>query len=260
MGFSIGSVYHLAWLGRDGHIPKNARVLDFGSQNMFGSFDESTAKALFASFGRELFYKPELFADQIKIEALMEALGFKYTAFDTYSKGRTQKFDFNFDRLSFFQKGKFDLVMNLGSSEHVANQFNLFKTAHDAMKIGGIFFNLVPFFGGYNHGLYNYHPKFFSTLINNNSYTPLYWDFSPVFTLNDDGFHNVSWAHNGKAWEGTNPGTAIMNVIFKKKNDRPFQPPTDAVLNGDVANPAPNVDDIVKQMPPWTPLDLVAAN
>jgi hypothetical protein len=51
-----------------------------------------------------------------------------------------------------------------------------------------------------------------------------------------------------------------MNVIFKKIDNRPFQPPTDAVLKGDVANPAPNVDDIVIQMPPWTPLNLAATN
>lgn len=250
MGFSSGNVHHLTWLGRDGHIPNGARVLDFGSQNFYGGITEDAGKALFSTFGRPEAYRLELFADKTKIEDLMAALGFDYVAFDMFDAGRTQKFDFNYDSLPRSLRGQFDLVLNLGTSEHVANQFNLFKTAHDALKVGGVLYNFNPFFGAQDHGLFNYHPKFFTTLIYNNAYQPLYWDFSHIFTANEDGYHNVSGAVNGAEWEGTQPGAALMNVIAKKTTDDKFMPPTDAVTLNDEFVAAPTVNAILGFTPP----------
>lgn len=251
MGFSSGSVHHLTWLGRDGHVPPRARVLDFGSQNFYGDLSEEAGRAFLAAFGRETHYKPELFANGEKIEALMEALGFDYIAFDMYSAGRTRKFDFNYDRLSFFQRGKFDLVMNLGTSEHVANQFNLFKTAHDAMKVGGVLFNNVPFFGGPDHGLFNYHPKFFVTLAANNAYAPLYFDFSEPFKSQYwDTYNEIDAAYGGAAWKDKYIGLAMMNAILKKTTAGRFQPPTDALLAGDISVAPPTMNMMVSAIRP----------
>lgn len=250
MGFSNGSVHHLTWLARDGHLPHGARVLDFGSQNFYGELTDEAGRALFSAFGRDDHYRPEHFANATKIEGLMAALGLDYTAFDMYSAGHTKKFDFNFDRLSFFQRGKFDLVMNLGTSEHVCNQFNLFKQAHDALKVGGIAYHFVPFFGGPDHCLVNYHPKFFATLIANNAYKPLYFDFSENFDSHWNSYKGIDEVPGGAAWQAKHIGMAMTNVVVKKTRKARFQPPTDGVMAGDVSIEPPSMNDLMAQAAP----------
>jgi SAM-dependent methyltransferase len=40
--------------------------------------------------------------------------------------------------------GQFDVVTNYGTSEHVNDQYRLFKNAHDMCRVGGIIINIVP--------------------------------------------------------------------------------------------------------------------
>jgi hypothetical protein len=254
MGFSVGSLHHLTTLGRSGHIPRAGRYLDFGSQNIAGELARQLVEDFLATFSSKDRYSPKLTAPGAKIEDLMAAADFEYIAFDTFSEGKTRKFDLNFDGFPESLCGTFDVVANYGTSEHVANQYNLFKVAHDALKVGGVMHNFLPFFGGINHGLFNYHPKFFTTLIANNSYQPLYWDFSDVFKSGEDYYKDLSTAGSGSAWESKYMGTALMNIIFKKTASAPFRPPTDAVLAGDIHVAFPTVNEILKRAPPWKPL------
>ena len=139
--------------------------------------------------------------------------------------------------------GEFDIVANFGTSEHVANQFNVFKVAHDALKVGGVMLNNVPFYGMVDHGLFNYHLKFFCSLIANNRYEPIYWDFSGIF--GNDTSEKLSFAVNGHNWEIKYVGSAMMNVMFKKTADAPFAPPTDAMDAGDVHIHPPRVNEVL---------------
>jgi SAM-dependent methyltransferase len=246
MGFSVGTLHHLTWLGRNGHIPRAGRYLDFGSQNIFEEFPRPQVEDFLAVFSSKDRYSPKLTQPGAKIEDLMAAADFEYVAFDMYTDGRTREFDLNFDSLPESMCGAFDVVANFGTSEHIVNQYNVFKVAHDALKVGGVHYSFLPFFGGVNHGLFNYHPKFFTTLIANNSYQPLYWDFSNVFKSNEDFYRDLSTAINGSAWEGKYVGSALMNVIFKKSTSAPFEPPTDSVSVGDVSLGYPTVNEILK--------------
>lgn len=249
MGFSFGNVDHLTRLGQAGHLKVGASILDFGSQNFYGDVDESAARLLFATFSGERFYSPHLFANGAKIDALMEALGLRYLAFDMFEGSHTRVFDFNFDTLGSEHVGKHDLVMNLGTSEHVANQFNFFKTAHDALKVGGLLYNNVPFFGGSDHALFNYHPKFFTSLIANNNYDCIHFEFSGLFNSSHwDEYTRVGNAPGGDQWEGKYTGMALLAVISRKSQDAAFLPPTDFATAGDVAVPVPLVNDIVARM------------
>jgi SAM-dependent methyltransferase len=254
MGFSVGSLHHLTTLGRSGHIPRACRYLDFGSQNLFGEFPRPQVEDFLAVFSSRDRYSPNLTQPSAKIEALMAAADFDYIAFDMYTHSRTRKLDLNFDSLPDSMCGTFDVVANFGTSEHVSNQYNVFKVAHDALKVGGVMYSTLPFFGGIDHGLLNYHPKFFTTLITNNSYQPLYWDFSDVFAGGADSYRNLLTAGNGSAWEGKYVGSALMNVIFKRTTSAPFRPPTDSVLAGDISLGYPTVNEILERAPSWNPL------
>jgi hypothetical protein len=66
-------------------------------------------------------------------------------------------------------RGAYDLIANLGSTEHIFDQVNVFRCIHDFAKVGGIFWHSVPAVGYYNHK-YNYHPLFFVFLARANEY------------------------------------------------------------------------------------------
>lgn len=230
LGFSSGTLYRYRWLGRAGKIPRGARVLELGSQNVWGDFDLSQVRDFMAVFGAAV--PDERLRSNVvpgvKVEHLMRDAGFRYAAFDVYSRGATRAFDLNSDSLGWRERGRYDVVTNCGTSEHVANQFNTFKVAHDALKVGGVMMNFVPFYGQVDHELINYHPNFFTSLIANNEYELLYFGLSDIFSCGDiDRYRLLSNASNGKRWEGKEGGCAEMCVIWQKSKRSSFRPPTD---------------------------------
>lgn len=225
MGFSDGSLAHFVRLGRAGKIKPHARVLEFGSQDIYGELPDRLIRDLMQTFGAS--GSPQLPAG-CKSERLLRAVGFDYTAFDVYESEGTRVFDLNSDSITTDELGKFDVVTNFGTSEHVANQFNVFKVAHDALRVGGVMINGVPFYGHINHGLFNYHPKFFTSLIKRNRYETLSFGFSDIYSGGDiDRYQDTTSADNGNKWANKYVGCAQLTVIFQKTIDAPFQPPVD---------------------------------
>ncbi len=110
--------------------------------------------------------------------------------------------------------------------------------------------NGIPFFGQVNHGLFNYQPKFFTTLIRANGYQPLYIGLSGIFDSGTgiDHFHDVTKAENGPAWEGKHVGCAEMFVVFKKMKNAPFKPPVDAFYIDNRPSGFPSVDEIADEI------------
>ena len=70
-------------------------------------------------------------------------------------------------------KGKYGLVTNFGTSEHILNQYNVFKAMHEFARPGSVFVHAVPFTVHLEHGFFNYQPNFFEALARYNSYETL---------------------------------------------------------------------------------------
>ena len=83
-------------------------------------------------------------------------------------------------------RGKYRLVTNYGTTEHVANQLNAFKIIHDLTAVGGLMVHSVPAQGMFCHGLVNYNPKFFWMLARSNGYKWL--------LTKDLRVHSSTWA------------------------------------------------------------------
>ena len=132
-------------------------MLDFGSQNVWGDMPLADMRDFVATYGAAA--PDEILLSHTKpgskVEDLMRDAGFRYEAFDVYSSGATRIFDLNCDSLDAADRERFDVVTNCGTSEHIANQYNIFKVAHEALKPGGVMLNFVPFFGQVDHGLIN---------------------------------------------------------------------------------------------------------
>ena len=147
-------------------------VMELGAQNVWCP-KAGLVKNLFEAFG-----KPPPPADLLDRFAnwkgsgleLYTALGFTYHCIDLDSKFNAIPLDLNFDACPAEHVGKYGFVTNHGTSEHILNQYNVFKVMHDLTKAGGFMLHAVPFTVHLEHGFFNYQPNFFEALARYNSY------------------------------------------------------------------------------------------
>jgi hypothetical protein len=149
-----------------------AEVMELGSQD-FWCPQKNLVTALLKAFGKKV-EDPALLntsnASQKPARLLYEALGIKYGCVDVDGRAGSVVMDLNFDPVPDAHKGQYGLVTNHGTSEHILNQYNVFKTMHEFARVGGVFVHAVPFTVHLEHGFFNYQPNFFEALARYNSY------------------------------------------------------------------------------------------
>jgi hypothetical protein len=247
MGISYHDIDLLIRLKSAGEIPNGGAVAEIGAQQLGASFLASTDElgALGRLFGKtkdlELPAPPLAriaHGDLIHLEKsaplarqFWEWLGLKYFAVDIDGNESIQ-IDLNFDAVPAAHCGRFDLVTNYGTTEHVANQLNAFKVIHDLTRVGGVMIHHVPLQGMISHGLVNYNPKFFWTLARSNRYEWMYFNLliSTVHCeLPPDVIGDVNAFDPGILERARNYHTSDLMalVAVKKVQDIPFVPPID---------------------------------
>jgi hypothetical protein len=155
-----------------GALDGTTNVIELGSQD-FWCPQKNLIKALFKAFD-----KPEPSPDllstsnvqQKPARLLYEALGIEYNCVDVDGRTGTLVLDMNFDLAPDSHCNKYGLTTNHGTSEHILNQYNVFKMMHDLTKPGGLMIHAVPFIVHLDHGFFNYQPNFFEALARYNSY------------------------------------------------------------------------------------------
>jgi hypothetical protein len=149
-------------------------VMELGSQD-FWCPQKNLLTGLVQAFGRGV--DPALLdtsnTSQKPARLLYEALGMKYHCVDVDGRVGSLVMDLNFDSVPDEHKGRYDLITNHGTSEHILNQYNVFKTMHDFARVGSLFIHAVPFTVHLEHGFFNYQPNFFDALARYNSYETL---------------------------------------------------------------------------------------
>ena len=149
--------------------------MELGSQD-FWCPQKNLVIALCKAFGRDKV-DPVLLnttnASQQPARLLYEALGIRYGCVDVDGRVGSVVMDLNFDAVPAAHKGKYGLVTNFGTSEHILNQYNVFKTMHEFARPGSLFVHAVPFTVHLEHGFFNYQPNFFEALARYNSYETL---------------------------------------------------------------------------------------
>ena len=150
-------------------------VMELGSQD-FWCPQQNLVKALCRAFDQPE-PPPELLstssASQLPARRLYEALGLTYHCVDVDGRVGTLVLDLNFDSVPEEHLSRYGLVTNHGTSEHLINQYNVFKTMHEFTKPGGLMIHAVPFTVHLEHGFFNYQPNFFECLARYNSYETL---------------------------------------------------------------------------------------
>jgi hypothetical protein len=152
----------------------------------------------------------------------------EYSAVDPGTPGSRYRFDLN---LPLPIEEQFDLVMNIGTAEHIFNVHQFFKTAHDRTSIGGLMMHSSPFTGWTDHGFFNFQPTFFFDLARANGYEILSFLCGRVkpFQYIQVGSHDdIPRLLKAKRI----PDGSHINVVLRKKSDAEFQVPVQAYYAG----------------------------
>lgn len=120
--------------------------------------------------------------------------------------------------------GRFDIVIDGGTAEHVFNVYQFFRTCHELARPGGLIIHHNPFRGWLEHGFYNFNPTFYWDLAAANNYDVLmmvYTETTPPRTVQLSGReHIVDMARAGEL--GAN---AMLCTVYRKDGDAPFAVP-----------------------------------
>jgi hypothetical protein len=161
-----------------------------------------------------------------------EALRFEYATIDFGGHRNSRALDLNRDRVPRDWHRRFDLLVNAGTTEHVANQDNAFRVMHNLVRKGGVMIHELPGAGMPTHGLMTYTLKFFWHLCRENDYEVLRLEMIPGGRAPLPGDIVVSNAQFGRGGSVTQFQSEPIRdwAIFaslRKRNDAAYATPLD---------------------------------
>jgi hypothetical protein len=194
MALGLDAIELVIRLKREGYFDRRLSAIEIGAQQLANTFLEARERIDYVGtlFGvgsacplspRRPTYiahgQLEHLADDAPLARhFWTWLGFDYAAIDIDNSAATIPLDLNYDSVPEQHIGKYSLVTNFGTTEHVVNQLNAFKVIHDLAACGGVMLHHLPMQGMLNHGLINYNPKFFWMLARSNGYRLVYLNVS----------------------------------------------------------------------------------
>jgi len=169
---------------------------------------------------------------------LFEKAGMHYVSFDIAQGYKTTVLDLNRALLPSEFRGRFDLVLNFGTTEHIFNQLNAFKIIHEALKVGGFVYHQLPASGFTDHGYFTYTGRFFFDLAGFNDYEIVeFWLDGPAgfddiwqpvksyrnsFPALEQALSTVNGDPHAQALAATGVPNIAINIIYRKVKDAPF--------------------------------------
>jgi len=245
LGISLSTIELLIQLRRAGHLAPGGAVVEIGAQQLGSTFfgDPERLAELGRLFGVDRpFSVPTAPLAQQTTQIIDFSAPFardfwhwlrlQYAAIDIDGSPESIPLDLNYDSVPPAAKGKYQLVTNFGTTEHVANQLNAFNIIHDLTAPNGIMVHEVPTQGMLNHGLVNYNFKFFWLLSRSNGYKVIHSDFMPghdyeklpknVLEFLTEA--NLTGARRTYEYKSADAG---MLMVVQKSYDIPFVPPLD---------------------------------
>jgi hypothetical protein len=180
MGTSAKTLARLMQLHGEGLLPNGGSIIELGAQELYCTSQDALVRDTIKYFARhnlairriESYNEEEIrrFADKGLLGGLLTACGFYYKALDIFEAENTIQFDLNIHSPGPDLTGKFDVVTNFGTTEHLINQFQAIRTMHELAKVGGLIWHELPLSGYHMHGYFSYNPLLFQHLAVANGY------------------------------------------------------------------------------------------
>jgi len=156
-----------------------AEVMELGAQQAWCT-DEQKVFDLFGAFGRPPPARTLLSklantenGGETAAREVYEGLGLGYTCIDLNGNFGALPIDINFDKAPKEHRGRYGLVTNFGTTEHLFDQKNAFEMIHDLTAVDGLMLHAVPFTVYLEHGFFNYQPNLFDALARYNALSAL---------------------------------------------------------------------------------------
>lgn len=213
-------IFHEAYAR--GGLKRGDAVLDIGASQLYCRDDPDALNRFLVAFDAPPYGRDELarMANEAFAADLFRRAGFRYAAIDYAAFPGVIRRDLNSQGLPWRHRGRYRFVANTGTSEHILNQYNVFKVMHDACAVGGIMYHGVPGWGEYEHGIVNYSPKLFWALAHDNRYEILrFWGWSDgqVAPLRSDFLREIYFAtapRSERIW---------LHLLLRKTSRRAFR-------------------------------------
>ena len=244
MAYSLGLIAQLdEWLDA-GIIPplgRGDRIIELGDQML----NDGTPPEPVIKFIKK--FKPDFDSSEIAralpvnhfgvtyTYEMWRRCGFDYLSYDVTEAPYSKVFDLNFHAVPEEDRQTAMIVTNIGTTEHIANQLNAFRVIHDLLKVGGVAIHSVPFAGMLNHSFFNYHPKFFFSLIVNNRYRlrkVIFNEPSPLgaggnSVYDGDYLTSATNAEGSPSWALLPLYSGTVNLVIERMFVDEFVPPVD---------------------------------
>jgi SAM-dependent methyltransferase len=236
-----------------GYLKSGGAVLDIGSSNLYGASEAGIRQFLLSNGAVEAAADEQNIRrlaigsaydavtggkNDAFVGELLEKADIHYDAIDIADGYKTTILDLNRDNAPAHFIKKYDIVINVGTTEHLLNQYNAFKVIHDSTKPQGYIFHSVPCVGFSNHGYITYTTRCFFDLAGYNNYevvdlwfdgpggaNDLYQpiqDYSSYFpVLTAIAANRDSSAFNQALKEFKIPDIGL-SILLRKVDDRPF--------------------------------------
>lgn len=159
----------------------SCKVIELGAQTVHFD-DKNFFKKILKRMGIESDLADSFFFN-MSSRFMHSKFNLEYYCIDLDGTKENIEWDLNVEKCSPEFRGKFDLCTNFGTTEHLIGQMNAFKMMHDLTKVGGIMFNYLPV-NDFNHGFFNYCPRFFREIARHNDYKEVCY-FAKTFTSTD---------------------------------------------------------------------------
>lgn len=161
-------------------LPHGGKLLEIGEANWYGDFEpdfveEYTSTIMDLPSGADSAVGMLLISRMLSGDLFAIAKAFYAHLF---APSFTHAVDMNGTAAAFKQDlnrplrlaHSYDVVINHGTAEHVFNIAQVFKSMHDACKVGGLLIHDAPFTGWIDHGFYCLQPTLFYDLAAVNGY------------------------------------------------------------------------------------------
>lgn len=178
--------YHIFSMLRELDVfPPRPNILELGESNWYGDMPMEALSDCIENFVRDAQLRERL--HQRMVDVLCAESPYKawdlakifykvfmdyatIAAIDLHGTPSALKIDLNHP----VELGEqFDVLVNIGTAEHVFNVFEFFRTSHKLTRPGGIMVHMTPFRGWLEHGFYSFNPTFFWDLAFVNDYALL---------------------------------------------------------------------------------------
>lgn len=222
---AIASTHYalLEHLSKQKQLPVGGTLLEIGQANFYGDFDLNTSAINWPLAAKEHLKNSK---DDFAIaRCIYEAL-FAPTFIQSIDKHGPDALDLNLNY--YHDVGKFDLVYNHGTAEHIFNVGNVFHIMHDSTELGGLMIHESPFTGWVEHGFYNFQPTLFWDLATANNYQVVLFAVEHIATKSAMIVRQREDIID-MSQKGTLQNNSMLYVALRKQDNNAFRFPEQAV-------------------------------